>query len=136
MCVPTTLTSKVVARSEWPRAFQARCQRFAVDELHGHVGVGFRLPRVVDRNDVGVSQSREVAALVLEAPSALRFGGPGGEQELQGDASVELPMVSLEHDPLPATAQLAQDLVVADSLRLSALGRVHGQIVRGALMPC
>ena len=87
----------------------------ALDHLHRDVGGPVGLTDVVDRQDVGMVESRGGARLLLEALAAVGVGGGGLRQDLDRDVAAEFGVpraIDLAH---PARAQRREDLVRAEA---------------------
>ena len=91
-------------------------QGLALDELDHHVRDRLRSPDVIERDDVGMGESRSRACLALEALQMLPIGSEFSGQNLDGDlapvARVARP-VDLAHS---SRAEWRKDLVRTETL--------------------
>ena len=81
--------SRSVPRFERPLAVQDAAQIGAVDQVHRHEQQPVLLPRVVDRDDVRVSDRDRDPRLLGEAAAKTLVGGERRRDDLQRDEMVE-----------------------------------------------
>jgi hypothetical protein len=100
----------------------------AVDEVHRVEVPAVRLADAVDGDDVRVLQAGRGGRLGAEALQLLLVRRRAGQQHLDGDHPFQARLPRLEDDPHAAAAHLAQQLVVAETLRhrLAGRGRQRG----------
>ncbi len=109
-----------ILRGEGP-ATQPFGQRFTLDELHHHHYLVAERKRRPEQGDVGMVESGEHLDLAKEPSDEIGAPRGVGQQHLQGFDAIG------DHVPRPvdaahaSTAQLAEDLVVAD-----AVADLHG----------
>ena len=92
-------------------------ERLPVDQVHGVEVVAVVLADGVDRDDVGVVQLGRGLGLALEALLGLGAHAQRGREDLQGHAALERDLAGLVDHAHTATADLAQQLEVAEALR-------------------
>ena len=98
------------------RAPQALAQRLAFDQLGGDVMRVFRLPDLINGDDVRMIQRQDGASLLLEATHSLLIFGEKAGQPFERDFTTHPGVVSEVHFAHPAGAQMLDDLIVADAL--------------------
>ncbi len=100
-------------------------ERLALDERHDVVEQAAGLPRVVQRQNVGVLERRGDLDLA-EEPLAAQDGGQLGLQQLDGDVAVVLQVLREEDRRHPAFAKLPFDPVPVSQRRRELLEHFHG----------
>ena len=91
-------------------------QRQSIQKLHGDEGLAMLVVHFVDGADVGMVQRRSGLGLTLESAKSLRIFGNFIGQELEGNKTAEIYVLSII-DNTPATAtELLDDAVVRNGL--------------------
>src|SRR5580704_633056 len=91
-------------------------QRHPVQKLHGDERVAVLVVNLVDGADVGVIQCRGSLGFALKAAECLLVFGYIVGQELEGDKTTELHILSLIDHTHTAAAQLLDDAIVGYGL--------------------
>nr|WP_249937124.1 hypothetical protein [Roseateles sp. DAIF2] len=89
-------------------------QRFAVQQLHRHIGAAVDLADIVHGDDVGVRQRTGGACLAQEARAVFLVLAQRGMQELDRDIAPDTRVMGAEHAGHAAAPQAFDDLVAAD----------------------
>ena len=113
-----------------PRRLEPLPHRLALDELHRDVQTLVVLAHVVDRDDVGVVETRHRLGLALHPSARLgrhRALGPHASHELDRDLPVELRIEGRVHDPHPAGADAIDHAMAADLRRQRPVDVVEGR---------
>jgi hypothetical protein len=99
-------------------------QSLALDKLHGVVVDALALADVEDRHDVGVMQSCRGACLTAEAQHALGVAYTGQGQHFESHVPIERLLLRLVNDAHAASANFADDAVVADPFERKGRSKV------------
>ena len=120
ICMPIRSTSR---GSSLGRYLDPPLQGATDEALHDQVRQAMLLVDRVDRDDVDVADRRRGAGLAEEPSPRPIAVGQARADELDRDHTVELRVEALEHDPHPAAAEDAEDLVVGNPAQAVGSGR-------------
>ena len=95
-------------------------ERLPLDVVHRVVVLLPHRPDVVDGDDVRVAQARDDLRLADEALALFVVGRGPREDHLHREDAIEADGADLVDDPHPAARDLAEDLVLAERLRIGA----------------
>src|SRR5262249_47238842 len=90
-------------------------KRRPLDELHDEKRSVVALLDAVDVRDVGMVQRRQDLRFAAEPRKTIRIVCNGGQQNLDGDAAIQLRIVRVIHSAHPAFTQLLDDAIRADA---------------------
>jgi hypothetical protein len=98
-------------------------ERLTLDQLHGVEVAAVGLADGVDRDDVGVVQLGGGLRLALEPLDRLLREPEPGRQDLEGDPAIQRQLAGLVDDAHPASADLAQQIEIAEPAQGGGYGR-------------